>query len=63
MEKIKQRRYGAETWRKILGRFEESGTNAHAFCAREGISTKSLRRWQLRLGGESDRRSLPRRHV
>jgi hypothetical protein len=54
MEKIKQRRYGAETWRKILGRFEESGTTALAFCAREGISTKSLRRWQLRLGGDSD---------
>jgi hypothetical protein len=54
MEKIKQRRFGAETWRKILGRFEESGSTALAFCAREGISTKSLRRWQLRLGGESD---------
>jgi hypothetical protein len=54
MEKIKQRRYGAETWRKILGRFEESGLTAAAFCAREGISTKSLRRWQLRLGGDSD---------
>jgi hypothetical protein len=54
MEKIKQRRYGAETWRKILGRFEESGTTAQAFCAREGLSSKSLRRWQLRLGGDSD---------
>ncbi len=24
MDKIKQRRFGAETWRKILGRFEVS---------------------------------------
>ncbi|MGO9935027.1 MAG: IS66 family insertion sequence element accessory protein TnpA [Steroidobacteraceae bacterium] len=55
MEKIKQRRYGAKMWRKILGRFEESGMTAQAFCAREGISTKSLRRWQLRLEGDSDR--------
>jgi hypothetical protein len=55
MEKIRRRRYGAETWRRILGRFEESGLAAAAFCARERISTQSLRRWQLRLGGESDR--------
>jgi hypothetical protein len=55
MQKIKQRRYRAESWRKILGRFEESGLAAPAFCARERISMQSLRRWQLRLGGESDR--------
>jgi hypothetical protein len=55
MEKIKQRRYGAATWRKIVGRFEESGLAAPAFCARERISTQSLHRWRLRLGGESDR--------
>ena len=54
MEQIKQRRYGATVWRKILGRFEESGLTALAFCAQERISTKSLRRWQLRLGAESD---------
>ena len=54
MEKIRRRRYGAETWRRILGRFEESGLAAAAFCARERISTQSLRRWQVRLGGESD---------
>jgi Protein of unknown function DUF262 len=53
MQKIKQRRYRAETWQKILGRFEESGLTESAFCAREGISTQSLQRWRLRLGGES----------
>jgi hypothetical protein len=53
MQKIKQRRYRAETWQKILGRFEESGLTAPAFCARERISTQSLHRWRLRLGGES----------
>ena len=55
MQKIKQRRYRAEAWRRILGRFEESGLAAPAFCARERVSVNSLRRWQLRLGGESDR--------
>ena len=55
MEKIRRRRYRAETWRKILGRFEESGLAESVFCARERISTQSLRRWRLRLGGGSDR--------
>jgi hypothetical protein len=54
MEKIKQRRYGAKGWRKILDRFEESGLTALAFCAQEGVSTKSLRRWQLRLADDAD---------
>jgi hypothetical protein len=54
MEKIKQRRYRAGGWRKILGRFEQSGLTAQAFCANERISTRSLRRWQLRLGADSD---------
>jgi len=40
MQKIKQRRYRAETWQKILGRFEESGLTAPAFCARERISSR-----------------------
>ena len=54
MRKSKQRRYRAGTWREILGRFEESGLGAPAFCARERVSVQSLRRWQARLGGESD---------
>ena len=52
MEKVRQRRYRAGGWRKILGRFEESGLTAQAFCAHERISTRSLRRWQLRLGAD-----------
>ncbi len=55
MQKIKQRRYRAEAWQRIVARFEESGLAAPAFCAREQVSLKSLRRWQVRLGGESDR--------
>jgi hypothetical protein len=55
MQKIKQRRYRAEAWQKILGRFEESGLTVPTFCARERISTQSLHRWRSRLGGESDR--------
>jgi hypothetical protein len=44
MEKVKQRRFRAGGWRKILARFEDSGLTAQAFCAVERISTRSLRR-------------------
>jgi hypothetical protein len=54
MGKIRQRRHGAEVWRRILGRFEESGMTARAFCARERISRQSFYGWRSRLGGESD---------
>ena len=53
MEKVKQRRFRAGGWRKILERFEDSGLTAQAFCANERITTRSLRRWQLRLGTDS----------
>ena len=62
MEKVKQRRYRAGGWRKIFGRFEESGLTAQAFCAHERISTRSLRRWQLRLGTDLSDGSPSRRH-
>ena len=39
MERVRQRRYRAGGWRKILGRFEESGLTAQAFCAHEQINT------------------------
>jgi putative transposase len=54
MERIKQRRHSAKAWHGILGRFEESGLTAVAFCEREGVSAKSFYRWRTRLGGESD---------
>jgi transposase-like protein len=60
MQKIMQRRYRAETWKRILERFEESGLSAPAFCAREGISVQSLHRWRSRLGGESDQPLVPK---
>ncbi len=60
MGKVRRRRYGADTWQKILGRFEESGLDAPAFCVREGVSMASFRRWQKRLGSESDRALVAR---
>lgn len=54
MEGIRRRRHSAQRWRGILGRFEESGLTARAFCARERISRQSFYGWRSRLGGESD---------
>jgi hypothetical protein len=60
METVRRRRYGAETWQKTLGRFEESGLEAPEFCTRERVSMASFRRWQKRLGGESVRAVVAR---
>lgn len=42
-------------WRGVLARFEGSGLTAVAFCAREGVSSKSFYRWRSRLDGAADR--------
>jgi hypothetical protein len=48
------RRDVAQDCRPIRGEWIDGAGILCAGVAREGISTKSLRRWQLRLGGESD---------
>lgn len=53
MRKIKRRRRGAAAWRGILERFAARGVTPAAFCAREGISVQSLRRWRARLGSDA----------
>jgi hypothetical protein len=52
MKRVRQRRRGAAGWGELVGRFATSGLRTPAFCAREGISAQSLRRWRSRLGGE-----------
>lgn len=49
-----RRRRGAAGWRGVLERFEASGLRAVAFCAREGISSKSLYRWRSVLAKTPD---------
>ena len=49
-----RRRRGAAGWRGVLDRFEASGLRAVAFCAREGISSKSLYRWRSVLAKTPD---------
>src|SRR5882757_2185052 len=53
MEKATRRRLSAKAWPGMLVRFEASGLTAVAFCEREGISSKSLYRWRLRLRGSA----------
>ncbi len=54
MEKTVRRRRGAQAWRGVLARFEESGLTGVAFCEREGISSKSFYRWRTRFGVAAD---------
>lgn len=61
MERVKQRRLGAEAWRGLLAKFAESGLTAEAFCTQEGISRSSLTRWRSRVRVEGRTQSARRR--
>ena len=55
MEQRKRQRPSAETRRRIMARFAESGLSVDAFCQRESISTSSFYRWRPLLGDSSPR--------
>lgn len=42
----KWRRRSRQEWQSVFARFAESGLGVEPFCAREGISKSSFRRWQ-----------------
>ncbi len=42
-------RLGAEFWKQVLQRLELSGLRPGEFCAQEGLSDATLRRWRTRL--------------
>lgn len=42
-------RRGAAEWRGILQEVENSGLTGAAFCAKNGLSVKSLERWRRKL--------------
>ena len=44
-------RRGADEWREILSRCEQSGLSAQEFCQKERVSHTSLDRWQRKLAG------------
>jgi putative transposase len=64
MERVKQRRLGADVWRGRVAKFTAAGLTVRAFCAQEGISIWSFNRWRSRLavGGQaqsSDKSNSP----
>ncbi|MBL0284889.1 MAG: hypothetical protein IPQ01_13935 [Zoogloea sp.] len=42
----KWQRRSREVWREVLTRFAASGLEVEAFCAHEGLSVSSFRRWR-----------------
>jgi hypothetical protein len=53
MKRIERRRLGADAWRRLLGKFADSGLSVRAFCAQEGISASSFNWWRCRFNGSS----------
>ena len=48
----KWQRRSREAWREVLTRFAASGLKVEAFCAHEGVSVSSFRRWRSLLADE-----------
>lgn len=49
MSTTKRRRLDVSGWREAMRRFDAAATSVQAFCAGEGLSTKSFYRWRKRL--------------
>ena len=49
----KWRRRSRQEWETVFARFAASGLGIEPFCAREGLSESSFRRWRSLLGEPS----------
>ena len=55
----KWRRRSRQEWQAVIARFAESGLGVEAFCAREGLSESTVRRWRSLLGELSTQSAAP----
>ena len=55
----KWRRRGRQEWQAVIARFAESGLGVEPFCAREGLSESTFRRWRSLLGEPSTQPAAP----
>jgi hypothetical protein len=55
----KWRRRSRQEWETVFARFAASGLGIEPFCAREGLSESSFRRWRSILGEETPRAIRP----
>ena len=53
------RRRSRQEWQAVIARFAESGLGVEAFCAREGLSESTFRRWRSLLGEPSTQPAAP----
>ena len=51
----KRQRRSREAWGEVLTRFAASGLEIEAFCAHEGLSVSSFRRWRSLLADDVSR--------
>ena len=55
----KWRRRSRQEWETVFARFAASGLGIEPFCAREGLSESSFRRWRSLLGEPSTQSAAP----
>jgi putative transposase len=61
MKVVKRRRLGTDAWRELLSKFDGSGVSVKMFCAREGISEWTFKRWHKRLNEGLRQRPMAKR--
>jgi hypothetical protein len=60
LTKHRRIRRSEETWRKLVGRFEQSGQMREQFCADQGLALSTFSRWRQRLrSGIQNKASSP----
>ena len=52
-------RRSRQEWQAVIARFAESGLGVEPFCAREGLSESTFRRWRSLLGEPSTQPAAP----
>ena len=55
----KWRRRSRQEWQAVIARFAASGLGIEPFCAREGLSESTFRRWRSLLGEPSTQPAAP----
>lgn len=55
----KWRRRSRQEWETVFARFAASGLGIEPFCAREGLSESTFRRWRSLLGEPSTQPAAP----
>ena len=59
---VNEKRMSGEDWKKVFGKWRESGSSQRGFCRQEGISFSTFTYWLKKIDGQRSGNSLVRVH-